>query len=134
MLGSKMKGVPYPFGLVKSVLPCVVDCKVKLDRTVKNRVNPVQGLSYIYLYEKNELVETHLLSDYVQEFSTLQEIEEAFEKEIKLYDYIEIEYNSTFLREIHEYNKAVGEWYMTKYIDKIESLGNEESREKICQM
>lgn len=124
-----MKGVPYPFGLIGSIIPSVVDHKVKLHRGVKNRVNYKDGLTYIFLYEGYELVETHLLSDYVDEYSTLSEIEKAFEKEIKLYDYIEIECLSPFLRQVYEYNKTNGEWYMTKHEEKW-SFREESSKKK----
>lgn len=111
---KQMKGVPYPFGLIKSVIPSIVDYNIVADRTKRVNIDDFYGLCNIYLYEKDELVEVHSLAEYLGKTTTFEEIEKAFAKEIELYDYIEVDVNYPSKSEVYEYNKSNKKWYMTK--------------------
>lgn len=83
------------------------------------------GLCNIYLYEKgnDEPVEVHYLEDYLVEGETcLAEIEDCFEKELALYDYIEVDCSGKHKREVYEYNKPDQQWYLTEQTDENISI------------
>lgn len=79
------------------------------------------GLCNIYLYEKgnDEPVEVHYLGDYLVDGETcLAEIEDCFEKELALYDYIEVCRIGKCKREVYAYNKSDQQWYLTEKTDE----------------
>ena len=85
------------------------------DRIQHRMVGYDYGLCDICFYEKgnDEPVETHFLGDYVGEETTFEEIEKVFEKEINLYEYVEVYFISALRGEEYEYNKEDGNWYLT---------------------
>lgn len=112
-----MRRQPITDPVFTGCLNCSPMSTAKQDKTSAFFVGADYGLAYLYLYEKDndDPVEYHYLE---QAFSdgecTLQDIEEAFEKEIKLYSYIEVEFVSALRGEIYEYNKEDKEWYLTE--------------------
>lgn len=111
-----MRRKPIEEPRFRGCLTCSPTPATKQDKFEKQPVGFDYGLCNIYLYERgNDVpVETHYLGDDFESGEcTLSEIEDAYEKEFVLYDFIEVDFTTALRGEEYEYNKEDGEWYLT---------------------